>query len=96
MFEVLGVLVVAVPVVLGLALLGVMWRAWWLYPAWGWFLVPLGLPPITFWHFTALVVLIDAMKTVEVKKDERKMEWPLVVIGLLWPMVAWVMMRGMR
>jgi hypothetical protein len=42
----IGLCVLGIPAILGFAVLGAMWRAWWLYPTWNWFIVPLGVPPI--------------------------------------------------
>jgi len=92
-----GLLVVAVPAILGLALLGIMWRAWWLYPTWAWFVVPLGGRAIPFWSFAALLFLAQiATHATDDKKDDRPMDWAKLAIGLLWPMVAWVLLRWMR
>lgn len=48
----------------GLAL--AVWTAWWLVPGWDWFVVPLGLPPISLWTFVGLRMLIFF----------RQAEWP--------------------
>lgn len=53
-----GAFVIAAPFVLIITLFGVMWRSWWFYPAWGWFIVPLGVVPIRFWHFAALLMIV--------------------------------------
>jgi uncharacterized BrkB/YihY/UPF0761 family membrane protein len=96
-FAAIGVFVVALPVMIGLGILAVMWRAWWLYPAWAWFLVPLGLPGIRFWHFTALLVLVSALiYRVDTKKDERKTDWGVIIVGFLWPILSWAILRWMR
>ncbi len=95
-FTAISVATVAVPFVIILMALGVMWRSWWLYPAWGWFLVPLGVPPISFWHFAALLLLVDALRSVDTKKDERKSEWGSIVIVFLLPILVWALMRWMR
>lgn len=92
----IGLLVVAVPLVVGSALLAVMWRSWWLFPAWSWFIVPLGVTPIAFWHFAALLLLTDTFRHISTKKDERETEWASVGVSFLWPIVVWVLLRWMR
>lgn len=85
------------PLVLGLLVLGLLWRAWWLYPAWGWFVVPLGLPPLSYWHFTAIVFLVGVLTNhVDTKKDERATDWVAIVVLFFWPILAWALMRWMR
>jgi hypothetical protein len=92
----IGALVIGTPIIMGIILAGITWRAWWLYPAWAWFIVPLGAPSINFWHFAALLLLLDTMKTISVKKDERKTEWGSIVVIILWPIAAWALLRWMR
>ena len=97
LFTIIGAAAVVVPVILGLSILLVMWKAWWLYPAWAWYLVPLGLPQITFWHFTALLFLLSTLTGhVSLKKDNRPTDWGAVVTLNLWPMIAWAILRWMR
>lgn len=94
---VVGLLVMAFPFVLGLAILATMWRTWWFYPAWGWFLVPLGVPPISFWHFAALMLLVGALTTHnDTKEDPRKEDWQKLTIMFFWPMLLWALMWWMR
>jgi hypothetical protein len=95
-FELVGLTVLAVPAVLGIALLGIMWRSLWLYPAWSWFIVPLGVPSIRFWHFAALLLLVDTLKTMQIKKDDRKTEPAAIFIIILWPIAVWALLRWMR
>lgn len=40
----IGAAVIVLPLAMLVIVALLMWRAWWLYPAWGWFMVPLGLP----------------------------------------------------
>lgn len=94
--ELVGLLAIALPFTLVVVTLGVMWRAWWLFPAWAWFLVPLGVPQVAFWHFAGLLLLVDTLKRVDVKKDDRKYEWASIVVVFCWPIVAWALMRWMR
>jgi hypothetical protein len=60
-----GAMVVVFPLVFGLFIVVVAWRTWWLYPAWGWYVVPLGVPAIGFWHFAALLTLASAIAEAE-------------------------------
>jgi phosphoglycerol transferase MdoB-like AlkP superfamily enzyme len=95
-FAAIGIAMVAVPLILIMVILALMWRAWWLYPAWAWFIVPLGLPAITFWHFAALVFLVNLlMHQMSTKKDERKEDWPVLIMAFLWPALAWALMWWM-
>lgn len=81
----------------GLGILGLLWRSWWLYPAWTWFLVPLGLPTITFWHFTALTFLVGVFTThIDTKKDERPTNWPVISVMFVWPVVTWAILRWLK
>jgi len=96
-FTTLGVLVIAIPFITAMLVLGLLWRAWWLFPAWGWFVVPLGVSPITFWHFTALIFFGSVMTThIDMKKDERKIEWGAAPVIILWPILTWVLLRWMH
>ncbi len=45
----------------GFGILLSMWAAWWLLPVWGSVLVPLGVPPVAFWHLVALRMFLNAM-----------------------------------
>ncbi len=96
-FTTIGILVFVMPFTLVLGILASAWRAWWLYPAWTWFLMPLGAPTISFWHFTALSVLLNSFTShIETKKDERKESMPALIVAFIWPMLLWVMLRWMR
>lgn len=94
----IGLLAVALPLAVCTGVLGMVWEAWWLYPAWTWFIVPLGLPPITFWHFIALTFLLHVvMMNHEYRKDERSMDWPTFVgSSILAPMIAWAVLRWLQ
>lgn len=94
----IGLLIVgAIVTVIALGLLGTMWRSWWLYPAWGWFIMPLGMPSITFWHFTALLFFVETVsQRLDTKKDERPENRLTWVILFCWPIVAWALLRWMR
>ena len=96
LFAAIGVLAVAVPMLIVMGILLTAWRAWWLYPAWGWFVVPLGARPIAFWHFAALVFLVTVLtRHVETKKDERSEDWWSYPTMFLWPIVVWAVLRWM-
>lgn len=89
----IGAIVLVMPAFIGLMLLSSMWRAWWLYPAWSWFIVPLGIPQISFWHFMALMLLISVCTAhPETKKDERKIDWAVTTIVFFAPVITWVML----
>lgn len=96
-FTIVGVLAVMLPVMLGMALLVAIWRAWWFYPAWAWFVVPLGVPQIAFWHFAALLIFVNAATAhFDEKKDERKTDWAKVATAAAAPIFAWVLLRMLR
>lgn len=94
---VIGAVVVFIPFIFALSLTMLLWRAWWLYPAWGWYLVPLGLPPISFWHFTALVFLVGVLtQHMDTKEDDRKTSWGAVFVSFFWPAIIWAILRWLR
>lgn len=95
-FAIIGIVLVTIPAVLALSLFAVMWRSWWLYPAWAWFIVPLGLPAISFWHFTALLFLVQSLQSTDVKKNDRGVDWTIFTLHYLWPIAAWALLRWMR
>jgi hypothetical protein len=84
-----------VPALIGLVLLGVVWRTWWLFPAWAWYVVPLGVRQISFWHFAALTALIGTLthSTGDTKKDDRQPDWAkMIITPLLTPVFAWMLL----
>jgi hypothetical protein len=90
MFSLIGVVVISFPLIIGTAILIATWRAWWFYPAWAWFIVPLGAPQITFWHFTALLVLVSVLTNHDDhKKDDRQTEWSKVLAYVVMPIFVW-------
>lgn len=96
-FAFLGIMFVAIPFILCFAFLGTIWRSWWLYPAWGWYLVPLGVAPVNFWHFTALLFLVSTLTNhIDTKKDDRKFEWASLFVLFIWPIIVWALLRWMR
>ena len=64
---------VLVPV---LAVCLAMWAAWPLWALWGWFLVPLGLPAVTYFHAIGLMLLV-----ILVSQPDRKRDWWQVIIS---------------
>jgi len=93
----IGAFVVAVPILVCIGVLVIMWRTWWLYPAWAWYVEPLGIPPITFWHFAALSILISYFTHQnETKKDERKEDWSKWSARFANAPIIWVILWWMR
>ena len=75
---IVGVLMLIVIVVagIGLAFAQYVWWAWWVYPAWAWFLVPLGLPAINLWYFLGLVFILHGKPAkMEIADPEKKAKW---------------------
>lgn len=97
-FAAIGLLGIAIPSAIGAGLLILIWRVWWLYPAWDWYLVPLGLPRITFWHFAGLTMLVGIYTLhTDYKKDNRPIEWASWVVNvILWPPVAWAILWWLK
>lgn len=92
-----------VGVVVGLLLfliygvLVMMWRAWWLHPAWEWYIVPLGVPQVSYWHFIALVFFFNTLTMKHDTKKEDKVQWAgVLTLSFVWPIVAWALLRWMR
>lgn len=79
-----------------------VWFAWWLYPAWGWFVVPLGVPSITLWHFIGLFVLLRARLSepkTEPKETKPKTTADHAGVMLAWavgPILTWVFLRWLH
>lgn len=95
-FATIGAMAFALPLVFLLAILSSLWRTWWLYPAWAWFMVPLGLPQISFWHCAALMYLVHIMTVnVETKKDDRPVAWSSIGVILISPILAWAVLKWM-
>ena len=89
-------------VVFILAILQAIWSAWWLYPAWDWFIVPLGLPPISMWHFMALFVIArHKMPELQTRPKEREERtwielaayYILIVTG---PIISWAWLKWLN
>jgi len=82
--------IVTAPFLFVLLIAGSAWRAWWLYPIWAWFIQPLGVPSISFWHFTALQLLVGLLTThTDEKKDDRKHNWVATGVALLLPIMMY-------
>jgi hypothetical protein len=82
----IGGMVIITPFVFGLALLIILWRTWWLYPAWAWFIVPLGAPAISFYHFAALMVFVGTqIPDNDTRKDDRDIEWEKILGKVIAP-----------
>ncbi len=93
----IGLITIALPILIVMGVLASMWRAWWLYPAWSWFLMPLGAPAISFWHFTALSILIGTVTHhSDTRKDDRAQDWTQIFVAFIWPMLLCVMLRWMK
>lgn len=91
-----GVAVFVLPLVFALAILSSLWRTWWLYPAWAWFMVPLGLPQASFWHVAALLYLVHILTVdVEIRKDDRPIAWTSIGVILFSPILSWAVLRWM-
>jgi len=95
-FAIVGLVVILTPLAVMFAILGMLWQAWWLYPAWAWYLVPLGLPVVSFWHFMALILLVRAT-TIQYTKDEEDPDWSRRLgTALFAPVIAWGMLWWLR
>ena len=86
--------IVAVAGVIAISALAALWRTWWLYPIYQWYLVPLRVPMISFWHFMALMLVIGYLTGhVDLRKDERPIDWAAVAAAWISPVVLWVVTR---
>jgi len=93
----LGALVVTVPAVFVLTIAGTAWRSYWLYPAWNWFAVPLGVPSISFWHFAALTLLTFYFtNTSDEKKDDRPHDWYRTLAAFVLPILLYFVLKWMH
>jgi len=61
---------------------------------WGWFVVPLGVPPITFWHAVGLKYLIAAATMLpfaaQSEGDLEKKSLAYLMAGLIVMLLLWV------
>lgn len=105
-FSVVSVFLVALGALLGISfgvgILMAMWAAWWMVPVWAKVLVPLGVPPIGFWHLVAFRMVVANLWPPHVAnavKEQYKEEhaWIgnllVLVIGPVWTyyIVMWAM-----
>jgi hypothetical protein len=83
--------VIVAPIILLFALAGAFWRAWWLYPAWDWFVVPIGIRPITFSTFVGLSIIVSAMTHDPDMKEDKRPTSNYALLGLvIGPPVVWL------
>lgn len=93
----IGAGVIVFPFVMVLALLATMWKSWWFYPAWAWFIAPLGVPAISFWHFVGLLLLVQVLTSnTDTHKDSRPQDWWVIAVSFLWPIAIWALLRWVR
>lgn len=72
------------------------WWSWWLYPGWGWFVVPLGVPAVSFWHFWGLWILFRTRgTTLETKpKETAPTPWAAwLIVNSVGPIAVWAVLR---
>jgi hypothetical protein len=100
MFEALVALVAVVVILVGLyafAVGCVLWDAWWLYPAWGWFAEPLGLRHISFWYFIGVLLLIRGLGRDQMPTkgpDWTRSQWGTYLGGaLVGPILVYLFLR---
>lgn len=87
-------MILAVPFGALIGMVGLVWRAWWILPGWAWFIVPLGVPQVSFWHFTGVLLFVSATRVRgDFKKDDRKTDWLAIGAFVIGPIVAWLMMK---
>ena len=65
-------LLALIPLALLLGVSMSVWESWWLFPVWAQLLTPLGVPPVTFWTFAALNILVSALFTAVPQNDYAK------------------------
>lgn len=94
----LGAAVLVMPFVVVFGILGLLWKSWWYYPAWEWFLVPLGVPPVSFYHFTAIITLISVLTNqMDPREDKRQIDKTLfLLITLIYPISVWMVFRWLH
>jgi hypothetical protein len=97
LLAIVGGAVVFFPVLMDIAILTALWRGWWLYPAWTWYIVPLGAPAVSFWHATALLLLVGHLtQHTPIKKDNRPTDWGALISIYLGPILVWAVLWWMR
>lgn len=80
-----------------------LWFAFAASILWGWFLVPLGLPPIGVWHMWGISLTLGVIRPrpIFVRKDDRPYNWeeiinaiilvPAITLGLGAAIKFWIM-----
>lgn len=83
-----------VPTIVLLGVLNAAWAVWWVHPAWAWFVVPLGLPPIGMLHLWGLLLLVRYRPTKLAKHTDYKAEeWASFAVGsLVGPPLTYVLL----
>jgi hypothetical protein len=67
-----------------------LYHAWVFRDLWSWFVVPLGVRPLTIWHAWGLIIVAGLLRGHAQKspKDYDKSEfWGMMLLG---PLVAWL------
>ena len=100
--EKIGFSILVIPVVALAFLIGALaslWVTWWFYPIWAWAIVPLGAPPISFWHFWVLLTLLRS-RTPELQTkplQEKPKDWSdylgYTLVVILAPIVFWALAK---
>lgn len=78
-----------------------LWSTWWLYPGWEWFVVPLGVTPISFWHMYGLKVFGYSLfvysginKPNEGKEEDKTTKMlSAIFVFVVLPIAVWCVMR---
>lgn len=87
------VFIFAAPVVIGWFFALIIWRAWWLYPAWAWFAVPAGAQPLTFKLFFGFLFLITSIRVSYTEKSNERINWPVTFrASIIMPILAWAVL----
>lgn len=93
----LGAIVVSIPFILVFGVAGMLWRSWWLYPAWSWFLVPLGIKDVSFWQFTAITFFVSTiMSHAGIHEDKRPISGISISMLFIMPVIAWGIMKWLH
>ncbi len=96
---VIAALMLLLALVFGLA--NYLWWAWWVYPAWGWFVEPLGVPHVSIWAFVGVIILLHGKPDLWVGHSDTKTrtgaEWIGTLIGAVsGPVVVWAILRWLH
>lgn len=72
----------------GFVLVAVLWGGYIASLLWGWFLVPLGVPAIGYWHAVGIETLLGAFGLFSRKTQPDADDSPLSIVKMaLWPFV---------